>query len=206
MRIITISREFGSGGRELGKRLAEALGYDYYDREIVEAIAANKGLDEEFIEKSLETNTWQSAPLTLRHSFHNPVMMQDVQTSLLIEQRKVLEGIAKQGKNCVIVGRNADVILEKENPCSIFVCANLDAKVLRCMERAEEGENLTRKQIVQNIKRIDKNRARTREMITGAKWGDAKAYHLTVNTTGWNIKDLVPAIASFVNCWFENLK
>lgn len=202
MRMITISREFGSGGRELGKRLAEALGYDYYDREIVETIAQNKGLDENYIEKSLENHAWQTVPLTLRHSFHNPMLL-DVQTDLLVEQRKVLEGIAKQGKNCVIVGRNADVILDKEHPFSLFVCAEQSAKVRRCMERAEQGENLSEKQIIQNMKRIDKNRARTREMITGSKWGDAKAYNLTVNTTGWNIKELVPAVAAFIEKWFE---
>ena len=69
MRIITISREFGSGGRELGKRLADELGFDYYDREIISSIAAKQGLDENYVENMLENSAWQTVPLTFRHSF-----------------------------------------------------------------------------------------------------------------------------------------
>ena len=69
------------------------------------------------------------------------------------------------------------------------------------LERASGGENLSRKEIEQNIRRIDKNRAKTREMIADSKWGKCGTYHLTVNTTGWNIRDLTPAIADFVMCW-----
>ena len=68
MKIITISREFGSGGRELGKRLADTLGFDYYDREIITAIAGAQGLDEAYVEKSMENANWQRVPLTYRHS------------------------------------------------------------------------------------------------------------------------------------------
>lgn len=66
MKIITISREFGSGGRELGKRLADELGFDYYDREIIESIAKGQGLDEGYVEKALEDHAWRRGPLTFR--------------------------------------------------------------------------------------------------------------------------------------------
>lgn len=69
MKIITISREFGSGGRELGKRLAELLHYDYYDREIITAIAEKKELNERYVEQTLEDHGWRNFPLTYRHSF-----------------------------------------------------------------------------------------------------------------------------------------
>ena len=203
MRIITISREFGSGGRELGKRLADELGFDYYDREIISSIAAKQGLDENYVENMLENSAWQTVPLTFRHSFAGPVMLQAPQTNLLLEQKKVLEGIAKLGKDCIIVGRNADVLLRKYKPFNLFVCASMDAKVARCMERAEKGENLTEKDMIQNIKRIDKNRARTREIISDSKWGDRASYNLIVNTTGWSIKELTPVVADFAKRWFE---
>lgn len=203
MNIITISREFGSGGRELGKRLADLLGYDYYDREIITGIATQKGLNEKYVEETLENRTWQAVPLTFRSSFASANMMQQAQTSLLVAQKRVIEGIVNAGKNCVIVGRNADVLVSDEKPFNIFVCAEMEAKIRRCMERAPEGENLSRRDIEQNIRRIDKNRARTREFLGGSKWGNGSTYHLTINTTEWNIKELAPAAAEFVIRWFR---
>ena len=69
MKIITISRQFGSGGRELGKRLADILGFDYYDREIITAISQSKGMDAGYIERTLNNHAWQNIPVTFRHSF-----------------------------------------------------------------------------------------------------------------------------------------
>ena len=68
MKIITISREFGSGGRELSKQLANVLGYDYYDKEIIATIASNTGMDENYIERNLEQDRWQNVPLTFHQS------------------------------------------------------------------------------------------------------------------------------------------
>lgn len=202
MKIITISRQFGSGGRELGKRLADLLGYDYYDKEIISAIAQKQGLSAGYIESALENQAWQTVPLTFRRSFSGVTSLRSTQTSLLLEQKKVIESIAQRGRDCIIVGRNADVILQAYHPFNLFVCADLDAKIQRCLERAGEGEQLTPKEIRQHIRRIDKNRAQTRQIITGSEWGEACTYHLTVNTTGWNIKELTPAVAEFAARWF----
>lgn len=203
MRIITISREFGSGGRELGKRLADELGFDYYDKEIITAIAQRQGLNENYVENALENHAWQTVPLAFRHSFTGASLLQSTQTALLLEQKRVIESIAKTGRDCIIVGRNADVILQKEHPFNIFVCADIETKIRRCTERAPEGERLSRKEIEQHIRRIDKNRAKTREIITDSKWGERSMYHLIINTTGWNIKELAPAIGEFIIHWFR---
>lgn len=200
MKIITISREFGSGGRELGKRLADVLGWDYYDREIITAIAERKGMDESYVEKALEQRVWQGVSLTFRGSFS--MGQQPLQTGLLLEQKRVIEGIAKTGRDCVIVGRNADVLLRQYKPFNIFVCADQEAKVRRCLERASQGEQLSRREIEKKMKGIDKSRAQTRDIIAGGKWGLRSGYHLTVNTTGWDIKRLAPAAAEFARCWF----
>lgn len=203
MRIITVSREFGSGGRELGKRLADELGFDYYDREIITAIAKAKGMDERYVEQTLENHAWQHISLTFRRSFSVGATLQTGQISLLQEQTKVIKGIAKAGKDCIIVGRNADVILAGEKPFSLFVCADMDAKVRRCTQRAAEGEDLSRRAMESNIRRIDKIRVQTREMLTGSRWGQSSSYNLTVNTSGWSIKELIPALAAFALRWFE---
>lgn len=203
MRIVTISREFGSGGRELGKRLADELEYDFYDREIITAIAKAKGVNERYVEQTLENHAWRHIPLTFRRSFSGAAMVQTGQISLLQEQTRVIKGIARAGKDCVIVGRNADVILAGEKPFSLFVCADMDAKVRRCVERAAEGEDLSRRAMEGNIRRIDKIRAQTREMLTGSRWGQSGSYHLTVNTGGWSLRELTPALAALILRWFE---
>ena len=203
MKIITISREFGSGGRELGKRLADILGFDYYDREIISAIAEAKGMDEGYVENAIETHAWQSILLTYRSSFSANVIVKMPDIQLLLEQKKVIESIGNSGRDCVIVGRNADVILADYKPFNIFVCADMETKIQRCIDRAAEDEQLSRKDIEKKIRRIDKNRARTREMTTGKRWGVSESYHLTLNTTDWDIKLLAPAVADLAKRWFE---
>ena len=206
MRIITISREFGSGGRELGKRLSDITGYDYYDSEIISAVAKNKGLDPDYVESTLSNHGWQDLNITYRGTLSSVSCAQTAQIQLLIEQKKIIEQIAALGKDCVIVGRNADMILRGYQPFNIFVCAETDAKVRRCLERAHEGEKLSEKELVRKMKQIDKVRAQTRELMGGSDWGRRDAYHLTINTTDWEIKELVPAVADFADRWFGRKK
>lgn len=203
MRIITISREFGSGGRELGKCLAESLGFDYYDREIISRIAEKHDLSEEYVERVLENGTWHSYPLHTGHTLHNVPLAQTVPTYLLQEKKLVLDGIANLGRDCVIVGRNADVLLKDKKPLKLFVCAEMEAKVNRCLARADEDENLSPRQIRHYIRKIDKNRAKTADVLSGVKWGSKEFYHLIVNTTDWEIKELAPILADFARGWFE---
>lgn len=203
MRIITISREFGSGGRELGKRLADMAGYDYYDSEIISAIAKKSGLDEKYIENTLSNHGWQNQTITFRGTLGSSAYMQSSKVALLLEQKKVIEEIAGLGKDCVIVGRNADVILENYHPLNLFVCAKTEAKVKRCLMRTSPEENLTEKEILSEMKKIDKMRARTREVISSSLWGQRDLYHLIINTTDWEIKDLVPAVYEYSRCFFE---
>ena len=202
MKIITISREFGSGGRELGKRLADFTGYDYYDSEIISAVAKNSGMDARYVEDALANHGWQNHTITFRGTLSSAAYIQSSKINLLLEQKKVIEQIAALGKDCIIVGRNADVILREYQPFNIFVCADMNAKVKRCKLRAPKNEILTEKELIRKMKQIDKNRAQTRELIGGPAWGQRDAYHLTVNTTNWEIKELVPAVAEFAARWF----
>lgn len=202
MRIITISREFGSGGRELGKRLADYMGYDYYDSEIIAAVAEKSGMDNGYVENTLSNHGWQNYKISFRGTLASSAYIQSSKVGLLLTQKKVIEEIAALGQNCVIVGRNADLILREYHPFNLFVCAGMDAKVKRCMERAPYGENLTEKELIRKMKQIDKNRSQTREIIGGSVWGQRDAYHLTVNTSDWEIKELVPAVADYAARWF----
>ena len=202
MRIITVSREFGSGGRELGKRLSDLTGFDYYDSEIIAAVAERSGLDAAYVANSLSDHGWQNYPITFRCTLGSAAYLQASRVGLLLEQKRVIEQIAELGKDCVIVGRNADVILRKLAPFNIFVCAETGAKLRRCLERAPEGERLSEKELLHRIKQIDRVRARTREILSESVWGDRNAYQLTVNTTGWDMRDLAPAVSDFASRWF----
>ena len=205
MNIITISREFGSGGRELGKRLADHLGYDYYDSEIIAAVAKNSGMDADYI-RTLGDDGWQQYPITFRSTLGGTLYTQSNKVQLLLERKRVIEGIAALGKDCIIVGRNADVLLKKYQPFNIFVCAETETKLKRSLERAPEGEQLTEKQLRRKLKKIDKARAQTRALLSSSPWGQRKEYHLTVNTTGWEIKKMVPAVADFAMAWFGRME
>lgn len=109
--------------------------------------------------------------------------------------------MASQG-DCVIVGRCADVLCRDLNPFNIFVYADRVSKLQRCENRADEKEHLSEKEIFRKMKQIDKERAAYRELFTEEKWGRKESYHLCINTSGREIKTLVPAVAAYVNIWF----
>lgn len=206
MRIITVSRQFGSGGRELGKRLSDVLGWDYYDREIIQTLAEERGLDPEGIRRMLDHHGWHHYQLTYRNSFHQIPSGSWKGTELLVRQREIIREIAKLGNDFVIVGRDADVILQDQRPFRVFVCADMEARLARCMrfeEKKPEEERLTEKEILRNIRRIDRNRRQVREVLTGKAAADGAFFDLTVNTAGWEIPRLTEAVAEFSAHWFE---
>ena len=206
MRIITISRQFGSGGRELGKRLADHLEWDYYDKEIIETLADEHGLDEAYVKHMLSNHGWHNLQLTYRNSFAHLTFDPGLKTQLLVRTREILQEIAEAGNNCVIVGRDADIILQEYHPFRISVCADLTSRLERCMKhenKKPENQRLTEKMVLRNIRRIDRNRARTREILTGKAHGDGSTFDLTINASSWDLKKLVPATAEFARQWFE---
>ena len=206
MRIITVSRQFGSGGRELGKRLSDLLGWDYYDREIIEALAENHGMTPEMVHETLSHHGWHNVQLTYRNSFAHLGFDHGMRTQLLVSQREIIREIAEVGNDCIIVGRDADVILHEYHPFRIYVCADLQARLERCINHEKKkprSARLTEKEILRNIRRIDRNRTRTREILTGKRHGDGSMFDLTVNATDWEIKPLTSAVADFALHWFD---
>ena len=202
MRIITISREFGSGGRELGKRLADALGFAYYDREIVSSIAEKCDLDEGYVENVLRKGLTINVPVTFGHTFYfysDPASENELK--VLNTQQQIIRELAQRG-DCVMVGRCSGVILEKENPLRLFVYADMEWKVKRCRERASESERLTDREFEKKIRQIDAGRARHQKLLSDRKWRDREGYDLCVNTTGVEIKKLIPGLKEYALCWF----
>ena len=203
--IITVSREFGSGGRELGKRLSDALRIPCYDNEIISMIANHQGFDENYVSRMSEKSIQEAYPITIGHRFRTAGLNYTTQQAIKIhaEQRKIIEGFAARG-DCMIIGRCADVILSAYKPFNIFVYADKAARLQRCIERAPEDENLSPAELERKIRGIDKNRANHRTIYTGTKWGAKENYHLCVNTTGIEIKTIVPPLAEYIKLWFAN--
>lgn len=197
-RIITVGREFGSGGRELGRRLAEKLGCEYYDREIITQIAAHTSFSEAYVRQVIEGQAHRLYPITISNSFS---FVSDAQTQMVRTvyeaQIQTLRSLAELS-DCVIVGRCADYLLRDCKPYRIFVYADLESRVQRCMARGEGGETLNEAEMRKMIRRIDRSRARFYGDCTGQTWGDKANYDLCINTTGREIKQLIPQLEHFL--------
>ena len=196
-KIITIGREFGSGGRELGRRLADHLQIAYYDKEILTEISKRTQLTEEYVHNVVEHHPYPLLPITIGHSLY-PDMAFQLQQSVYTEQSNIIKEMAA-ASDCVIVGRCADYILHDIKPFSIFVYADMEARIARCHARAPEGEHLSDKELKQMIQKVDKGRAKYYEFYTGEKWGDKSSYDLCINTSNVVIKELVPHLAAFLS-------
>lgn len=193
MRIITIGREFGSGGRELGKRIAEALGIAYYDKEIIDEVANKTQLATDYVQQIIEKKPLTYYPITIGNSFNaiDDVLARSNAT-IYAEQANVIRELASKS-DCVIVGRCADYILKELNPFRIFVYSDMDSKVKRCIEKGETKNTDIRK-IKKEIRKIDRNRRHYYEFYTSQKWGDIHNYDICVNTSGRTVKEVVNEI------------
>lgn len=203
MRIITVSREFASGGREIGKRLADELGFDYYDREILTAVAEKSELDVDYVEELLERGLPKIFPLTFGRTFSYPDSASQNFTRILLAQQQIINDIAKKGRDFVIVGRSADVILSEYKTFNIFVYADMESKLRRCRERELDDRKLSDRELIRMIKKIDAGRVTNREFVGNGGWGEKENYDLCLNTTNVDIKRIIPPLASYALDFFE---
>lgn len=194
-KIITIGREFGSGGRELGRRLAEELRIAYYDQEIVSEIAKRTDLSEKYVRHITEHRPVISFPIHTGRSFYsrvNPVFLQS--NALYQEQKRILMEMSEKSA-CVIVGRCADHILAEKTPFRIFVYADMESRMKRCRDKASEQEYLSDRELKTHIMEIDRNRAKYYEFYTDKKWGDKQNYDMCINTTFASLKEMASVLA-----------
>lgn len=194
-RIITISREFGSGGREFARRLADKLNFAYYDSEIITELAKRTNLAEDYISSLNEQRPAPLLPITIGATFSPIVNVRwEHQNTIFAEQSNLLKELAAKS-DCVIVGRCADYSLREFNPIRIRLYAELDSRIERCKSRAADGEKLTDKEIKQRINEVDKSRSKYYQFYTGKKWDDMLNYDICINTTDKDIKQLVEDFA-----------
>jgi len=174
--IITISREFGSGGRSIGRMVAEKLGYRFYDQELILEVARESGLSREIVEQYEEYASHKSSflyALALSNSGSNSFASQ-----VQIAQTRVIRALADEG-NCVIVGRGADKILEDREDClHVFIHADPAYRAKRIVELYGE----TSKKPMDRLNDKDQRRKVFYKSITMRDWGMSQNYHLSLNS------------------------
>ena len=191
-KIITISREFGSGGRTIGRKVAERLGIPFYDKELVEQIALESGFAEKYVEEHGE-----HAPGRTLFSYAFvpqgvPGVMNGMSTSdfLWTVQCSVILQLAEKGP-CVIVGRNADYILkDREDVLKVYTYADMDYRADRIVRLYGESE----KSPVARLQEKDKRRQVNYRHYTGRDWGDAANYDICLNTATIGIENATELI------------
>ncbi len=189
--IITISRECGSGGRTIGRLLAEKLGYAFYDKELIDRVAKESGLAKEFIEEQGEHITGSllfniASNMTYAGQVFGGHML-PLQDQLYVVQSDIIKDIANQEK-CVIVGRCADNILkDRENSMHVFICADKEDKEKRAVEEYGMAEDTVEKE----LKKRDKARANHYKYYTDNEWGKTQNYDITLNSSRFGIDGCV---------------
>ena len=177
--VIAIGRQFGSGGHDMGKALAEKLGYDFYDAEIIQMTAGTTGYTPEFIKKNEEIMTNSLLYDLVNQMYLNTDMQDEAPKDKIFEaESQVVRDLAKKG-NCVIVGRCADYVLRNSANClKVFFSAPLVSRIKRVAQRQNISEKEARAVVQKNEKlRADNYRYYTRRM-----WGAAGNFDLSLNT------------------------
>ena len=189
-RIITISREFGSGGRTIGREVAKKLNIPCYDQELIDRIAEKSGYDKAYIQERGEytaSGSWLGNALAMRDFYG-----QSDQDKLWAVQRAVIIELAEKGP-CVIVGRCADYILkDRADTLTVFVHADIESRARRIVELYGESEVAPEKRL--NDK--DKRRKAYYNLYTDTKWGDARHYDIALDSGRLGIEKCVEIVAA----------
>ena len=183
--IITIARQHGSSGKEIGRLVAKKLGIPFYYKEVTVLAAKESGLDREFI-----SDLNKNAPQLMHDLYLSNIVVHQA----IIAQKKVIEKIAEQG-SCVIVGRAADYVLkDAPNVVRVFIHAPLECRVGRVMEVYGD----TREEAEKNIVRSDKARAMYYKNISGLEWGDESNYEILIDSSV-GVRESAERITEYLN-------
>lgn len=177
--VIVIGRQYGCGGHDIGKMLAEKFGYEFYDQEIIKMIAGTTGMTPDFISKQEESMTNSFLYDFVNQMYLYKDKMEEAPKDKIFEaESKVIKDLAAKG-NCVIIGRCSDYILrENKNVLKVFFLAPIEQRIQRIMKKSD----ITQKEAEQKIHKEDKRRADNYHYYTGRMWGMSSNFDITFNT------------------------
>lgn len=185
-KIITINREFGSGGREIGKRVADILSIAYYDKEIVDKIAEETKYNPQYIENFSESIASRSYPIVFSKtlmSIYTPPndTIQSIQAKIIRDMASI--------SNCIIVGRCASDILRKEDILKVFIySSSMEQRINRCYDKVPSDRDKSKEEMKKLIMSTDKAREKYHNYYTLNKWKDMTKYNLCIDTSKINVK------------------
>ena len=194
--VITISREFGSGGRYIGEKVANKLGIAFYDKAIIEMASDKTGFSSEYIKENEQKLTGNSIfNFSIASSYAGNIVFgngESLQNTMFFAQSNVIKEVASK-ESCVIVGRCANHILENvENCINIFIYSDIKNKI----KRAIEDYKLDSHNIEKILKDRDKLRAKHYNYYTGKVWSDARNYHICFNSDFIGIDNVIDSIVN----------
>lgn len=198
-KIITISRQFGSGGREIAEKLSEKLGIKFYDKELISMAAKESGVHPEVFESVDEkaTNSLLYSLSMGMYSFGNnfsPLDGMPINDKLYLLQHKIIKQVADEGP-CVIVGRCADYVLrDRKDVVKVFIYADMDFRI----KRAVDTKDIKESKAEQVILKTDKSRANYYNFYSGKKWGLTESYDLCINRSSLTADQTVDVIDSYL--------
>ena len=194
--VITIGRQLGSGGREIGQKLSARLGIAFYDKELIRIASQESGLKEEFFERVDEQKHFSLFPgilglrTTLTDDFFSNYYLSN--ESLFRIQSDVMKKLAGEG-SCLFVRRCADYVMKEERHClNLFISADMADRIKRIATSHKISENKAR----ELIERTDKGRSSYYNYFSGKTWGAAESYHLCINSSLLGIDETVKLICS----------
>ena len=198
--IVTIARQYGSGGREVGRLLAERTGWKFYDKDLITLAAQKSGLSSEALqnvdEKAANSLLYT---LALGSSIYNHGLERvnlPINDRLFVVQSEIIKDLAASGEGAIIVGRCADYVLAgRDNLVRVYITADFDARVKTVMERHDLTEPAAKDLIV----KTDKRRANYYSYYTGEKWGRADKYDLVISTDRIGIDGAASLIADYID-------
>lgn len=197
--VITIARTYGSGGKTMGKMLAEELGIKYYDRELLRIASDESGINEALFGEADEKVKSTSLFKIAKKAYTGEVIPPDSDDfisndNLFNYQVKVIKQLAQE-ESCVIIGRCADYVLRDYKNCIRIYChAPLEA----CIEREKARSSMSEKEIVKKIQKTDKHRAEYYKYYTGHEWNDANNYDMCINTASMSYEEIVGIVKSYI--------
>lgn len=202
--VITIARGYGSGGRTIGKRLADELGIPFYDRELLRLASDDSGINEELFGKADEKLKNSLLYKVARRSYKGELIPPDKEDfisndNLFNYQAKVIKELAAT-ESCVIVGRCADFVLkDMENVIKIFVHAPLED----CIDTLSNMSSDSRREIERKILAVDKRRSDYYAYYTGRKWEDAQNYDLCLNSSQIGFDKCIELVKAYMDIKFK---
>lgn len=196
-KVITISREFGSGGHEIGYKLSQKLNIPFYDRNIIIEVAHECGFDEEYTESLSERKIINNFPIYFGRTLSQFNALSPSDT-IFIKQSEYLRKCASEGP-CVIVGRCANYVLQDYDCCHVFIFADMKSRLARCKRNAPENENYDDNKLLKEIKLVDKKRSKYHEYYTELDWGKRENYHLCIDTTDISVEKAVNLIIEYIS-------